>query len=46
MSKQKGGDYILAVKGNQKLLVKGIEASCSSLFCATRKEIAGMGGRK
>ncbi len=29
--KEKGGDYILAVKGNQKRLMEGIEESCKML---------------
>lgn len=34
--KQKGGDYILAVKGNQKLLMEGIEESCALLRPVSR----------
>ena len=34
--KQKGGEYILAVKGNQKLLMEGIEESCALLSPVSR----------
>lgn len=34
--KQKGGDYVRAVKGNQKILMEGIEESCALLRPVSR----------